>query len=535
MSGIERGGAKIWTNEHHSRTHFMRRSAEVRGPHSPDLAVAMAARRTMFGDFIAHEVERGREICVPGSSWSQSALFRPFATLLDTDADKAAWAIPDSAFIDGITDKRKYVMVAGGTKVVDLMRWLETGGRKLSLSTAGSHKGQSVAGIVATGSHGSTLEYSGCEQHVRGILLSTGKDMAVWLGDPAKKLLNDSFVGQFATLGDPKHFPAAMVHLGGMGIVSALLLEVVDEYHVGLVKRVRQLPADWADLVSAARFNDAIGPLANGRTPHFYEITLDPFGGLARGGLETIWLSLGQGGAAPVAPAGAAHQVRCTGLELICDGASDRLAEIHSTPSLAKLDFNSLRELLDVPDIVWDGFAKHEAVSKPDTPHRLSQLCADWTPRKVFGIRVDVYNAAFAVPLDRLGEALDIGVRMARGDTGPKFSRDFVFTVRFARRSPASMGFLRFERTAIINIDGLPRNFILGSDAHVAARRLQYLLDKAGLPFSMHWGKDAQCSAAKIKADYGSGVAAWRAARKAVLGANASLFGSPALEEWGLV
>ena len=96
------------------------------------------------------------------------------------------------------------------------------------------------------------------------------------------------------------------------------------------------------------------------------------------------------------------------------------------------------------------------------------------------------------------------------------------------------MGFLRFDDNAIINIDGLPRNFILGTDSHLAAERLQYLLEKAAIPFGMHWGKDAQLDAAAIRSQYGANVDAYRAARKSLLGKDAEVFISPALERWGL-
>ena len=116
-----------------------------------------------------------------------------------------------------------------------------------------------------------------------------------------------------------------------------------------------------------------------------------------------------------------------------------------------------------------------------------------------------------------------------------QFSKDFVYTVRFAKKSPATMGFLRFDDNAIINIDGLPKNFILGTDAHLAAERLQHLLDKAGIPFAMHWGKDAQMGANAIRRQYGDAAAdAYRATRKALLGEKAEVFVSPALEQWGL-
>ena len=69
----------------------------------------------------------------------------------------------------------------------------------------------------------------------------------------------------------------------------------------------------------------------------------------------------------------------------------------------------------------------------------------------------------------------------------------------------------------------------------MASRFLQHLFAKAGIPFAMHWGKDAQMDAAAIRRQYGdAAVDGYRAARSALLGEKAKVFVSPALEQWGL-
>ncbi|MBX7532795.1 hypothetical protein K3165_07660 [Qipengyuania sp. 1XM1-15A] len=536
MTEIRKHFGGGWINEHRSIAKLHRRKAALHETAGSNVAVELAARAQILQDFIRSEAGKDRELCVTGSGWSQSDLYHNFSTLMTTDDDEGIWELPEEAFRDGVDGQHRYVMVTGGTKIHALMDWLGRSGRDLSLRTAGSHKGQSLAGIVGTGSHGSTLDETGCETHVRGMILSRGHGRDLWLGSPDHPVLRDEWIEQFASVGDSAMFADALVHVGGMGFVSAYLIEAVDEFYCGLVKRARVLPDDWFELVEQGRFAEAMGDIADGAKPHYYELTFDPFDGFGHEVCETIWFDY----ETDAKPESLGGQVNRTTLEAISEKGVKGLIGVtkHREPEDNPLPAEDLdgriRDLIDVPRRIFEDFKEH-ACDERDTPRTLSQLTAEWHPHRLMNIRIDVYNAALAVPRERLGEVMQIAMDMAEGEGNIRqFSKDFVFTVRFAEKSPATMGFLRFDHNAIINIDGLPKNFPLSTDAPLAAERLQHLLKKAGIPFSMHWGKDAQLNAKAIREQYGTKVDRYRATRDAVLGNNAEVFISPALEQWGL-
>lgn len=537
MTTIENKFGGPWMNEHRSLMKFHRRVAEVVEVDSY-VVDAMRRRRSVLGEFIECEKGKDRELCVTGSGWSQSDLFHNLSTHVTTDRDEGIWEIPEEAFLPHVEDRQRYVLVTGGTKIHQLMDYLHSTGRDLSLRTCGSHKGQSLAGLVGTGSHGSTMEETGAETHVRAIVLSTGRNKAVWLSDPEKPVLREEWVEQFASVGEPARFSDARVHMGGMGFVSAYLIEVVDEYYCGLVRRTRVLPPDWFEQIELGNFAAAMGAIAAGRTPHYYELTFDPFGGEDHEVCETIWLGIDTDGK----PEALGSQIESTTLDTIAREAAKGLVNIPQSvlvtdnPLPAEDIEARIRDLIDVPSLVIDDFRENASCDDRDVPRTLSQLTAEWHPHVLMGFRVDVYNAAIAVPRERLGEAMRIAQEMSCGQDNVRcFSKDFVYTVRFAKKSPATMGFLRFENNAIINIDGLPKNFILGTDAPAAAVRLQQLFERAGIPFSMHWGKDAQMGAKAIRGQYGeAAVESYRQTRKALLGEHTKTFISPALEQWGL-
>lgn len=520
MTEIVRSAGGAWRNEHRSIFLDMDQTALLRDPGGGDAAQWLASRREVLGSFIGEEMEAGHPLTVTGSGWSQSRLYRGDATLLDTAEDQAIAVLPDNAFRDGVGDRRRYVLVAGGAKLERLMAWLAAQEPALSLATAGSHKGQSVAGMLATGSHGSMLDSTGFETHVAGLLFSTGPGEAHWLA--REPVLRDEFVAQFAAISDPALFPAALVHLGGMGILSAALLKVEEEFHLGRTRRTRVLPPDWATRCARRDFAGAAG---GARTPAFYEVTLDPFRGIAHEALETLWYRNDRQAPSPAPIDGERHV-----LDLLVDAATREFGVRYESMAPDALGQKSMDLFVDVPKMVWDDF-KDDVVDEPDAGFRLADLVASWEPHTIGPFRVDVYNAAFAVPLDRLPEALAIGFGM--GAEAWSIQRDYVFTVRFAQASPASMGFLRFGHNAVINIDGLAKGF-LWSTAHDRAVELARRFEAAGLPFSMHWGKDAPSDAAKIARDFPEGGPAYRAARAVLLGERARLFVPPMLEQWGL-
>ncbi|HBF89774.1 MAG TPA: hypothetical protein DDX09_01275 [Hyphomonas atlantica] len=159
-------------------------------------------------------------------------------------------------------------------------------------------------------------------------------------------------------------------------------------------------------------------------------------------------------------------------------------------------------------------------------------LTGDWRPREVLGIRIDTFNAALAVPVSELKHTLEIGHEVAT-----RWRKHFVFTARFAVKSRASLSFLRFENTAIINIDGLTRAGIAGWISHSDefSRDFTNALEEAGVPFSIHWGKDIPSDASKIAADFGDAALRYKAARAALVPASLrDKLCPPQLVDWGL-
>ena len=203
-----------WLDEHRTRDRHAVRVIKIEADPDGRVEVDLPQRTAKLGalmDELAAEPER---IAIVGSAWSQADLFASPATRIDTAMDQVIWALPPEALADGFTgDPDRYCLATGGAKLEEIMAFLDA--RGMSFRTAGSHKGQSIAGAIATGTHGSILGESGLESHIRGLLFINGTGSAHWIADPDHRALSDEFVKTFATPADPALFHDSVIHLGG--------------------------------------------------------------------------------------------------------------------------------------------------------------------------------------------------------------------------------------------------------------------------------------------------------------------------------
>ena len=517
MLQIRYEGAVVFRNEHRNIALNMNGVTHVEEDGDDPLVESLQQRADALGEMLYQEARQGHRLCLTGASWSQSELFQSFASQIVTERDSAIWEIPADALDAGVTTPaNRFVMVAAGTRIATLVNWLEV--RGFSLRTAGSHNGQSVAGMFATGAHGSALEESGFESHVRGMLIAGGRDRSFWIEDPQNKVLSDNFIAQFAEHGPHQHFLDALIHLGGLGLVNAVLLEVVPEFLLGSVQTVAPLPSDCLAQLSLGNFADAMDHLREGHDPFFYELTFDPF--RADGDVSQI--------AYVHCPSGTPRAMTEPQTLDPLDIIKEESGSGHSESQFKRLDDDGYEGLIDIGQMLMNSMAA-EAHSAPTGGWPLKRLLKTWDPRKIGPFRINPYNAAFAVPLHELERVLDIGFAAAQN-----YRRHFVYTVRFAKKSQASLSFLRWDRCAIINVDGLEKRFSRQADR--AAKAFVAALEDAGIPYSMHWGKDAPSDEAKIDADFGPAVDGWQSVRDTVLDRRVKhRLRSPALKDWGLI
>ena len=156
-------------------------------------------------------VKQGKRVRVVGAGHSWSAIAAP---------DELAVSIDRCRGIIAVDTQREWVTVRAGTRLCHLNQALAQIG--LSLPIVGSIAHQSVAGAIATGTHGSSLVHGNLASLVLGLRLIDGQGETVEL-----------------CAGDPR-LDGARVHLGSLGVVTQVTLRVQPAFH--LAQTVESIP-----------------------------------------------------------------------------------------------------------------------------------------------------------------------------------------------------------------------------------------------------------------------------------------------------
>lgn len=157
----------------------------------------------------------GHRIKVVGGGHSFSDIAKPREILMSLDRMSG---------ITAVDPERTWVDVRAGMRLTDLNDALAE--RGLALPIVGSVGAQSVAGVIATGTHGSSMEHGNISSHVRGARLVTGTGEILDIDQH-----------------DPR-LHAVQVHLGALGILTSVRLAVVPAFR--LVEVLELLPYEEA-------------------------------------------------------------------------------------------------------------------------------------------------------------------------------------------------------------------------------------------------------------------------------------------------
>ncbi len=161
------------------------------------------ASEAEVAEVVAAAAAAGGRVRVVGAGHSWSAIAAP---------EDIALTLDGLAGITSVDRERMQVTVAAGTRLRDLNAALDQ--RGLALPIVGSIAQQSVAGVIGTGTHGSSLVHGNLSSLVESLRLVSGRGEPVSIGGA-----------------DPR-LDGARVHLGALGIVTEVTLRVVPAFRL---------------------------------------------------------------------------------------------------------------------------------------------------------------------------------------------------------------------------------------------------------------------------------------------------------------
>lgn len=534
MTGLSKSNLARWHNYHKTKE---REDVDVwsftPGAVPPDPIAALRESAERIGDMLGTLEQEGTTLQALGSAWSFSDVVGGSGSLLRTALGDHIFHLPPALLGPAAAHPDRMILASAGTTVAQLNARIEPA---LSLHTSGAHDGQTLGGLLGTGTHGSVLYYGAFQNQVRGVHIVTDIGESWWIERGPQPWLAPAAAAALATKVtlDEDLFEAVLVHLGGLGVVNAVLLEVDEGYLIDIVKMKRILPAraleqlEKGDFLSFAKETWA----STDEAPYYMEVILDPFAPFenyiagANPALVTMFF---RRPCAEAGPAGAMAMALAPTLEAP-----------HETLNLLAdaMDKRGEQEIMfPLPQaIAWLVAREYKVEPAPDQRPRQSTWGAANGPHKkqsILGIEFELFNAAFAVRRGELRAAL---IAMLEGFHLNGGGHQ-VFTLRFVSNAVGRLTFTRFPETVVINMDGART-----SNSAIAAQNVALALEHAGLEFSQHWGKQGLITPNRFRRDFGdpadaaSKAGKWSTARAKLLARPEmrEILRNDALRNWGL-
>jgi FAD/FMN-containing dehydrogenase len=392
-----------------------------------------------------------------------------------------------------------------GTAITTLNSRLEA--RGLALPTSGASNGQTIAGAISTGTHGSAHRVGSLHDRVLALHIVAEHGQHYVIQAARKPVVTEAFCSWLGAelREDDALFDAALVSFGSFGIVHAVIFEAAPLYLLRLC--VKQL--DYAEIEQAALRHD-ISQLSlpkDAGDPYHIEFVINPYlrAQGQRGAFVRVYYDKPHpaGAPLPVVPLAGATSMRGTDLVGAIAFGSD-LAPVLIAGTLQ----SQLVKL--VPPLEDGAFV--------GTPGQ----CFSDSLRTGGGTSLEL-----GVPLERVGDALEAIFAVTDRHT---FGAPVA--LRYVRASRALLAFTCFAPiTCTIEFPGIdaPRS----REAH---KLLEIELVNRGVPHTYHWGQVMPQNPKVVRAGFGDArVNAWLAARRGFLSpAGCRLFSNDMLDALGL-
>ncbi len=492
-----KGRHRSYNHPVEGRYHFRRYSGDV----GEDARFeAYRALTDELQGMIADAVARGQELRVQGSEWSLSRVGLAKDRLVNSKLIRLLrLPIHDDDLAPGYQgDGTKLRFFECGESISVVNRVLRRDG--LSLKTSGSNDGQTLAGAVSTGTHGSAFGFGATPEFVVGLHVVAGPSKHVFLQRQSAPVVKQQFADKIRAtfIESDELFNAALVSFGSFGIIQGALIETRDlfvlhatrffhPFNDGLKKAATNL--DFSDIdFSLSKLPDDV---ARDR-PHHFQLFFNP---------------------------NEADRPTRASVLMMFEDDWDKYKDTYTTPDwdygepgpgAAALDL--IGSLFNVLPAGWSRDIFNAELEKQFHGFYEMALLGDLFRGEKNEGKLQVTGTA--VPRSRVLDALETVFQTyqafvaANGTLLP-----LIVSCRFVKGTQALLGFTKFEQTCTLELDTIytPKSAKYLADVRGA-------LDGAGIPFTVHWGKlDSYLTASRLRRIYGDDLERWLKSRRELL------------------
>jgi hypothetical protein len=505
--GIEVLPITKWENAHQNFTHDFKpnSSFKLRIPHS-DQPYQDTTKN--FQWLIQYALDNNIQMRAIGNGWSFSEVAVCDGGVIDTKALRLTYNLNDSsvapAYLQSGKTANNLFFVECGMSIFDINKKLEQESQpKRSLKASGASNGQSIAGATSTGTHGAAYNVGAVHDSIVGLHIVVSPTRHVWIEKESNPVASDEFINWLGAepIRNDNMFNAAVVSFGSFGFIHGILLEtepvfLLEEHRVGDIAYTDAVKHTMNTLDFAA-IEDVLPSPANapGKELYHFEIIVNPQKFKDNDPENGVYFKLMY-----KVPYQVNYPKKDTTTGKFTYG-DDTLGVIQTI--IDNLGSN-LSDLL-IPPLV----------------NKMFPLAF-----KVTGITYGTIGETFAYTKFK-GKAASaaIGIPAAYAtqliETVVKLNSDHPFpggmAMRYVKGTSALLGFTRFEKTCVLELDGV--------DSRVSRNFVQNVWDKLeelSIPYTLHWGKfNFNLDPQRIKIMYGSNaVDTWLNCRSNLLDAN---------------
>ena len=497
-------GPGDWENYHktgisHLRARYALRSGDV-GTGREDLRICAQEVREWLGAARA----AGVPVRPVGGAWSPSNIqIVDEGWMLGTRRFNRCFRIaPADLAPDTAIAADALLLVEAGVQIDEINDRLE-GDLRRSLRTTGASNGQTLAGACATGTHGSAIECGGIQQHVRAIQIVTPGGIC-WI-EPTAGLMSDAFIAATGSTAvrDDETFAAALVAVGSLGIVTALVIESVPIFLVRPIMRLIDLKRADLERLAEGDYRGLSREHGLDADPYFVMLITNPYQPFKRKAVvRFFYREPWRPDYPPATPAqlGAGY-----------DAFSMLNWLLRSFPWARGWILQTIMKI---------GVGKGIGPADPPVYGTWGETTETHKPL------ADLFTAAIFCNRTDLMRAYEEICRSFSGAGGST-----VVSLRFMKGGPGLLSPARWPDTVGLDCDG-PRN----ETTRQAWLRIVDALDAAAIPFTRHWGKYNELDAARIARDFGDDLERWKQVRDRLLSTpdDLRLFAAPVLDHMGL-
>lgn len=453
-----------------------------------------------FQEIIKYALKNNLDVRALGGTWSFSDVAATKGILVDTWPLNYRFPLRKKDVHKDYSGKASNLLfVQCGNTIATLNKYLEANDK--SLKTTGASNGQTIAGALSTGTHGSAIKVGSIAEYVRSIHLIVSPDKSVWIERASAPTVDDFFAFLFAKqpadeiIRCDDVFNAALVSFGSFGIIAGVVIETEElfylnatrkfmEFNVGMWKAITKL--DFSCITTS--FKPPVS--TNGKNePYHFKVVIDP---------------------------NKRDKVAATIIYKSDKLSADCKEHDPGSKSAVGDDAYSLigliTDLLGTIEKIFGGSKVKDAISSlfESQYKEYSNVCG--TIGETFSdttTRGKASSTAMGIPMDRVEEALDLVFKEYDKNWAP-----VIVALRYVHASKGTLAFTNQQPiTCILEIDG-PRSSRVTS----LTEKIWDSLDTAGIPYTFHWGKLNNLTAANVKKRYGNGkVESWKKARKRLL------------------